>query len=599
MVFRVGFSGRGANPIAFVALLIVEAYNFVPPGFLAFAGWAWRATHRPAAERPHAVDVFICTYDEPVDVVEATLAGCASLTYPHRTWVLDDGHRDEMAVLARRWGAEWVTRPDNRDAKAGNINHALGVTDGELIFCLDADHVPLPDALDALVGYFDDDDVALVQTPHDFYNQDSIQHSEPGRHEQSMFFEVVCPGKDRHNAVFWCGSATLVRRAALVQVGGVATETIAEDFHTTVKMHRLGWTTRFHNEVLVQGLAPLDLEGYLLQRDRWARGNLAVFRLPESPLRRSSGLDLRQRLSYFASLFAYGAGVARLLLIAVLVATLGFGVLPAQVGPAALLALWLPATILAITATAGLCRGHIRLGESSHYTLITAEVFTRALRCAIWPSHARFRVTPKEGTDTGGWPAVRRLRVVLLLAAMLVAAVAWRALGALDVVPVRALPDGALVVAALLATWELYRVANSVRRVARRRQKRVHYRFACSLPGEITEPSVRPMTVVDVSTVGFALVVDAPVTIGAALATAFVAPDLDDLPIAIVARVDVRSCDQVGAGRWRLGTTIVAMDDASRRNLFTFCHVVHPVRQLRAAASAAMIETEAVPAPAG
>ena len=69
----------------------------------------------------------------------------------------------------------------------------------------------------------------------------------------------------------------LIRRKALVEVGGVCTETIAEDFHSTIKMHRAGWKTRYHDEVLVQGLAPMDLDGYLLQRDRWARGNLAVF----------------------------------------------------------------------------------------------------------------------------------------------------------------------------------------------------------------------------------------------------------------------------------------------------------------------------------
>jgi hypothetical protein len=59
-------------------------------------------------------------------------------------------------------------------------------------------------------------------------------------------------------------------------VGGVSTETIAEDFHSTIKLHRAGWTTRYHDEVLVQGIAPHDLDGYLLQRDRWARGNNLV-----------------------------------------------------------------------------------------------------------------------------------------------------------------------------------------------------------------------------------------------------------------------------------------------------------------------------------
>ena len=148
---------------------------------------------------------------------------------------------------------------------------------------LDADHVPMPDALDALVGYFDDERMALVQTPHDFFNHDSAQHYAVGRHEQSLFYRVVCPGKDRHGAAYWCGSAALINRQALLEIGGVATETIAEDFHTTIRLQRNGWRSRYHDEVLVQGLAPHDLDGYLLQRDRWARGNLAVFTLPESP----------------------------------------------------------------------------------------------------------------------------------------------------------------------------------------------------------------------------------------------------------------------------------------------------------------------------
>ncbi|MCU1426129.1 MAG: hypothetical protein JWL83_129, partial [Actinomycetia bacterium] len=298
LIYRIGWSWRGANPVAFVALVLVEGYNWVSLGFLAIAGWRWENSGPPVARPGRSVDVFVCTYNEPIEVVEATLAGCAALDYAHKTYLLDDGRREEMAELAARWGAHWLTRPDNSHAKAGNINAALGATDGDLIFFLDADHVPLPDALSTTVGYFDDPLVALVQTPHDFYNQDSVQHYSPGRHEQSLFFEVVCPGKDRHNAAFWCGSATVLRREALVQVGGVATETIAEDFHTTVKMHRRGWRTRYHNQVIVQGLAPVDLDGYLLQRDRWARGNLAVFRLPESPLRRASGLDWRQRIAY-------------------------------------------------------------------------------------------------------------------------------------------------------------------------------------------------------------------------------------------------------------------------------------------------------------
>jgi cellulose synthase (UDP-forming) len=582
LTYRLAFSWRGANPVAFAVLGFVEVFNWLSLLLLAHTGWRWGPSVAPPPTPGVSIDVLVCTYDEPEEVVEATLAGCAALRYPHQTYLLDDGRRDSMQQLAQRWGAVWVTRLDNAHAKAGNINHALGVTDGELIFFLDADHVPLPDALDLTVGYFDDHTVALVQSPHDFYNQDSVQHYAPGRHEQSLFFEVICPGKDRHNAAFWCGSATIVRRSALVGIGGVATDTIAEDFHTTIKLHREGWRTRYHDQVLVQGLAPVDLDGYLLQRDRWARGNLAVFRLPESPLRWRNGLALPQRIDYFASLFAYASGLARLSLLGLLAVTLTTGALPARVGALPLLVLWVPSTILAMTSTTALCRGHMRLGESSHYTLLTAAVFTRALRCAFSPSRTKFKVTPKIGVDTGGWQSVRRLRIVLLLAIILVASLIWRGLALADVVHGRPLPGLALPLAVGLSAWELLRIAKTVRLTARRRQRRARYRFPCELPAVAKTPGwVSTATITDISLTGIRLVSDVPTEPGTAIEIATAVPAVDGDFQPIVMNALTRSCRPDKTGGWDLGIEVQQMNDESRRRLVTFCHVVHPVRQLR------------------
>ena len=270
-----------------------------------------------------------------------------------------------------------------------------------------------------------------------------------------MFFEVVCPGKDHHNGVFWCGSAALLRREALVGVGGVCTETIAEDFHTTIKMHSAGWKTRYHDEVLIQGLAPMDMDGYLLQRDRWARGNLAVLSLPESPLRPCAGLSAYQRVSYFGSLFAYGAGAARLAMIGLLVVVLVGGVLPARMSVLSLAVFWAPWTLLAVVSANALSQGHLRMGESSHYTLVTAAVYTKALRCAVFPSRSKFKVTPKAGTDPGGLHSLGRVRLVSLLGLALSAGLVWRALGLLGVVQERLLPAWAATFAMVLGIWEL------------------------------------------------------------------------------------------------------------------------------------------------
>jgi cellulose synthase (UDP-forming) len=593
LTYRFAWSWRGANPLAFIALALVELYNLLALALLAFTGWRWGPPEpAPPIRLDRSIDVFVCTYDEPDDVVEATLAGCAALRQEHTTYLLDDGRRESMRVLAERWGAVWITRPNNAHAKAGNINHALARTHGELIFFLDADHVPLPDALDLTVGHFNDPAVALVQSPHDFYNQDSVQHYDIGRHEQSLFFEVICPGKDRHNAAFWCGSATLVRRRMLHGIGGVATETIAEDFHTTIKMHRNGWKTRYHNGVLVQGLAPIDLDGYLLQRDRWARGNLAVFRSPESPLRPNNGLTPRQRLHYFASLFAYGAGAARLMLFALLTATLAFGVLPARVTLFTLLGLWVPATVFAVLATSALCRGHMRLRESSHYVLLTAAVFTRALRCAFLPSKTKFKVTPKDGIDTGGWHSLRRLQAVLILTTALLAALIWRGLAIAGVVGARTLPGLALPMAVGLGVWEVARAVRTLTIVATRRQRRARYRFPCRLPTVVqTDSSITTGTVLDIAGTGLSISTDIPYEPGTEVAATTSVEDVEGELQLIQFRATVRSCRAVEGAGWVIGAQLSHVDDESWRRLMTFCYVVYPTRQLRQGSAPKRAET--------
>ena len=191
-------------------------------------------------------------------------------------------------------------------------------------------------------------------------------------------------------------------------------------------MLRHGWRTRYHDEVLVQGLAPHDLDGYLLQRDRWARGNLAVFTLPESPLR-ARELRPLQRLSYFASLLAYLAPPMRLLLLVTLALVLWTGELPMKISVAALAALWLPSLMLNLGTGAALARGYMRIPETAHYELLTMEIYTRALRCVVRPGRTAFKVTPKQGGDGGGWAAVRKLRLVLLCTVLLAAGTLMRA----------------------------------------------------------------------------------------------------------------------------------------------------------------------------
>lgn len=595
LTWRVGWSGEGANPVLFAMLLVTEVYGIYALAILTWFSWSRRPARRPATTPGRAVDVYVCTYDEPVEVVMATLAGCRSLTYPHTTYLLDDGRRPEMEELASLAGARYLVRGDNSHAKAGNLNAALPRTEGELVLVLDADHVPMPDALDALVGYFDDERMAVVQTPHDFFNHDSAQHYDAGRHEQSLFYRVICPGKDRHDAVYWCGSAALINRRALLEIGGVATETIAEDFHTTIRLLRHGWRSRYHDEVLVQGLAPHDLDGYLLQRDRWARGNLAVFTLPESPLR-AGELRPLQRLSYLASLLAYLAPPMRLLLLVTLGLVLWTGALPMKISVAALAALWLPALALNLSAGMALARGYMRIPETAHYELLTMEIYTRALRCIVRPGRTAFKVTPKQGRDGGGLDAVRKLHLVIFCAVLLATGTLLRLLDLVGVGPLPDMPGIAAVIVPLLGLFELRRLGTTLWAVGRRRQRRLVYRFAGDAEAHcFTDDAYVPARLVDASASGVGLVAAAPLAIGSRPAVLLQLDDAGGSPHEVAVQVEVRSCREV-EGRFLVGATIADIDADSRLQLMEWCYVVCSHERLRGhrPATAPLPESEAI-----
>ena len=212
-----------AWPIA-VPLLLAETYSFIDA--LLFGTTMWRLKERgPAPEPPEGatVDVFITTYNEPVDMVMTTARAAKAIRYPHETWVLDDGDRPEMREAAQAAGigyitrsADWKDRP--RHAKAGNLNNALFQTSGEFMMILDADQVPDPAILDRTLGWFRDEQVALVQTPQYFTN---VTDADPLGSQAPLFYGPIQQGKDGWNAAFFCGSNAVLRREALMQIGVV------------------------------------------------------------------------------------------------------------------------------------------------------------------------------------------------------------------------------------------------------------------------------------------------------------------------------------------------------------------------------------------
>jgi len=296
------------------------------------------------------VDVFVPTYNESFNIVRATLLAAIQIDYPQaklKVYLLDDGGTDQKlndpdphrALLARerqqklqvfceQIGVRYLSRKVNQHAKAGNINAALSQTRGDLILILDADHIPTRDILQKTVGFFERDPLLwLVQTSHFFGNPDPIERNldifvfMPG--ESEMFYGVVQRGLDFWNASFFCGSAGILRRKPLEEIGGIGCETVTEDAETSIKLHSLGYRSVYLPHPMISGLAPETFSGFIVQRIRWAQGMIQIFLL-KNPFR-IKGLKLHQRLAYFSSTFFWFFPCARVVFLLAPVAYLVFG----------------------------------------------------------------------------------------------------------------------------------------------------------------------------------------------------------------------------------------------------------------------------------
>jgi cellulose synthase (UDP-forming) len=253
-----------------------------------------------------AVDVFICTYDEPLDILEKSILTALALDYPDFTvWVLDDTRRGWLREYCAAAGARYVTRDNNRDAKAGNLNNGLAITAGEtnapVILVLDADFAPRRDFLKRTVGLLSNPGVAVVQTPQFYYNPDPIQHNllaaQSWVDDQRFFFDIFQPAKDAWGCAFCVGTSFVVRRDRLAEIGGFPSQAISEDINLTYTMLANGNETWWLNERLSIGLSAEGIPEYITQRARWCLGTIQVALLRQGPLF-GSGFKFTQRWHY-------------------------------------------------------------------------------------------------------------------------------------------------------------------------------------------------------------------------------------------------------------------------------------------------------------
>lgn len=389
-------------------LLAAEAYTWLVV-VLGFIQTAWPLQRRPAALQGMpaswpTVDVYIPTYNEPLSVVRTTVLAAMALDWPEdkvKVFILDDGRREEFRAFAESMGVGYIVRPDNNHAKAGNLNHALTKTDGELVAIFDCDHIPTRSFLTTAVGWFQrDPKCAMLQTPHHFFSPDPFERNlgtfRRVPNEGALFYGLIQDGNDFWNATFFCGSCAVIRRGPLLEVGGIAVETVTEDAHTALKLHRRGYTTAYINETQAAGLATESLSAHVGQRIRWARGMAQIFRVDNPFL--GKGLTLWQRICYANAMVHFFFGLPRLVFLTAPMAFLFFEWHIINAG-AIMIALY----VLPYILQSNIANAHVQ-GEHRH--TFWAEVYETVLAwyvalpttvALINPRLGKFNVTAKGG----------------------------------------------------------------------------------------------------------------------------------------------------------------------------------------------------------
>ncbi|QLL29408.1 glycosyltransferase [Thermosynechococcus sichuanensis E542] len=370
------------------------------------------------------VDVILPTYNEDVEILRRSVIGCQAMDYPHkRIYLLDDTRRPAVRALAAELGCEYRDRPDNRHAKAGNINHALPTLTGELIAVFDADFVPSRNFLTRTVGFFQDPKTAMVQTPQHFFNEDpiTVNLGLEGilNNEQTLFFRFIQPSRDFFDAVICCGTCFVIRRSALDEIGGIPTDSITEDYLTSMYLQGRGYRVKYLNEALSAGMSPETIGAYINQRLRWGQGTLQMLFLKSNFLT-IPNLNLMQRFYHSLGVLYWLLSIPRVIFLWAPLAFLLFGLAPLRATINEILYFYLPYYLGNVMAFSWLTEGRRSAFWSDVYeTIIALPMAITVIRTFISPKGKPFKVTPKGIVDPHhiniNWPLIRPLLIVAIL----------------------------------------------------------------------------------------------------------------------------------------------------------------------------------------
>lgn len=280
----------------------------------------WRLRHRPNVLEPLQLDAWphvtiqLPIYNERY-VVRRLLAAIAAIDYPRDrldVQILDDSTDETVAIvaaLASRLRDEGlsiahVRRLDRRGYKAGALVHGLNQAQGELLALFDADFVPAPDFLRRTVPYFEDPGIGCVQARWSYFNQDESALTWVQSFMLGLHFRFEQGIRCRSGLFLnFNGTAGVLRKTAIVDVGGWRADTLTEDIDLSYRAQLRGWRIVYLEDYAAPSELPADMTGLRNQQYRWLKGGAQNARLHMASVL-TSGLPWRVRFHALLHLVA-------------------------------------------------------------------------------------------------------------------------------------------------------------------------------------------------------------------------------------------------------------------------------------------------------
>lgn len=369
------------------------------------------------------IDVLIATLNESKDLLKNTIESCKAMKYPDKNkvhiYVCDDGNRSSIKELAELLEVNYITRTNNKDAKAGNYNHALHMIKSPFVATFDADMAPTPMFLMKTVPHLIiDNKIGFVQLPQSFKNPDIFQLrfglSKKIPFEQDYFYHSIQIAKNETNSAIYCGTNTVFNRTSLDEVGGFAKNTISEDIATGMQIESKGYKGLALNDVEAYGIAVNDINGLIKQRSRWARGCIQIFK--RYKIFRNAGLSLRQKFEYLSCISYWFFGIKRLIFMLAPLLFSIFGIIIVDCDLKTFIAIWLPAYLLKRFVIDITEHGRRSSTWNKIYETILAPVLAKEVtKEFLGMGSTKFEVTPKYSASKKITKTHRRLIISHLL----------------------------------------------------------------------------------------------------------------------------------------------------------------------------------------